>query len=72
MHRTEGYRGVAMTLNQLRYFLAVAEHENYRRAAEKLYISQPSLSRSISSLEAELGVLLFDKNGRGIELTKEG
>ena len=72
MHRTEGYRGVAMTLNQLRYFLAVAEHENYRRAAEKLYSSQPSLSRSISSLEAELGVLLFDKSGRGIELTKEG
>ncbi|WLD76191.1 LysR family transcriptional regulator [Mogibacterium neglectum] len=61
-----------MTLNQLRYFLAVAEHENYRKAAEKLYISQPSLSRSISSLETELGVLLFDKNGRGIELTKEG
>lgn len=61
-----------MTLNQLYYFQMVAQYENYRKAAEELFISQPSLSRSIASLEAELGVLLFEKNGRGIHLTKGG
>lgn len=61
-----------MTLNQVYYFQTVAKYENYRKAAEKLYISQPSLSRSMASLETELGVLLFEKNGRGIALTKAG
>ena len=59
-----------MTLNQLYYFQTVARYENYRKAAEDLYISQPSLSRSIAALENELGVLLFEKNGRGVHLTK--
>ena len=48
-----------MTLNQLKYFQAVARLQNFRAAAEELYISQPSLSRSIDSLEDELGVVLF-------------
>ena len=61
-----------MTLNQLYYFQTVARTENYRAAAEELYISQPSLSRSIDSLEKELGVTLFDRTGRGITLTKSG
>ncbi|MBQ6315025.1 MAG: LysR family transcriptional regulator [Mogibacterium sp.] len=61
-----------MTLNQLSYFRVVARLENFRAAAEELYISQPSLSRSIDSLEKELGVLLFDRSGRGIVLTKSG
>lgn len=61
-----------MTLNQVYYFRTVAKYENYRKAAEKLYISQPSLSRSMASLEEELGVLLFEKSGRGIALTKAG
>ena len=61
-----------MTLNQLYYFQMIAKYENYRKAAEELYISQPSLSRSIASLESELGVLLFEKNGRGVNLTKGG
>ena len=55
-----------MTLNQLRYFQAVARLQNFRAAAEELYISQPSLSRSIDSLEDELGVVLFERAGRGI------
>ena len=55
-----------MTFNQLLYFQTVSEYENYHKAAEKLYLSQPSLSRSISSLEKELGVMLFEKQGRGI------
>lgn len=61
-----------MTLNQLSYFRTVARTENYRAAAEELYISQPSLSRSMDSLEKELGVMLFEKSGRGIVLTKSG
>ncbi len=61
-----------MTLNQLAYFRTVARTENYHAAADELYISQPSLSRSIDSLEKELGVLLFEKSGRGIVLTKSG
>ena len=61
-----------MTLNQLNYFRVVARTENVRAAAEELYISQPSLSRSIDSLEKELGVMLFDRTGRGIALTKSG
>ena len=61
-----------MTLNQLRYFHAVATTENYRAAAEELFISQPSLSRSIDSLEQELGVVLFERVGRGVSLTRSG
>lgn len=61
-----------MTLNQLKYFQAVARTLNYRAAAEQLYISQPSLSRSIDSLEQELGVMLFERAGRGISLTGSG
>ena len=61
-----------MTLNQLRYFQAVARLQNFRASAEELYISQPSLSRSIDSLEEELGVVLFEKAGRGISLTGSG
>ena len=61
-----------MTLNQLKYFQAVARTLNFRAAAETLYISQPSLSRSIDSLEQELGVVLFERAGRGISLTGSG
>ncbi|MDD6194618.1 MAG: LysR family transcriptional regulator [Lachnospiraceae bacterium] len=61
-----------MTLNQLYYFKTVAQYENYHQAAEQLFISQPSLSRSMASLEEELGVRLFEKSGRGIVLTKAG
>lgn len=61
-----------MTLNQLNHFRVVAKYENYRKAAEELYISQPSLSRSIAALEEELQVPLFEKNGRGVNLTKGG
>ena len=61
-----------MTLNQLKYFQAVARLQNFRAAAEELYISQPSLSRSIDSLEDELGVVLFERAGRGISLTGSG
>lgn len=61
-----------MTLNQLLYFQSVAKNQHFRQAAAELNISQPSLSRSISSLEEELDILLFERSGRNIRLTKYG
>ncbi len=61
-----------MELLQLRYFLAVAELQHITKAAEALYITQPALSRSISRLEASVGVPLFNRVGMRIELNKSG
>lgn len=61
-----------MELQQIRYFYVVATYENMSKAAEKLHITQPSLSSSISRLEDELGVKLFDRVGRGIVLNEYG
>ena len=61
-----------MNLQQLYYFRKLAEVQHYTESAKALYITQPSLSDSISSLENELSVALFQKKGRGIELTKYG
>lgn len=57
---------------QLRYFIAVAESSSFSKAAKKLYITQPALSQQISKLEEELGVVLFDRNTRFIQLTAAG
>ena len=61
-----------MTLQQLTYFLAAAEHGSFSAAAESLLMAQPSLSEQIRRLEAELGVPLFMRVGRGLELTEAG
>ncbi len=61
-----------MTLQQLKYLVTVAECKNITAAAEKLYISQPSLSAAIHSLEREMGVNAFVRSNRGICITKEG
>ena len=61
-----------MNLSHLRYFVRLAETRHYTKAAEQLYISQPSLSHAISQLEHELGVPLFEKNGRNVALTRYG
>lgn len=61
-----------MNLSQLYYFKKLAELQHYAKAAKELFITQPSLSNAISSLEQELGVSLFQKTGRNIHLTKYG
>lgn len=61
-----------MTLNQLLYFQKVAKIQHFRQAAAELNISQPSLSRSMASLEEELNMILFEKVGRNVHLTKYG
>ncbi|MEI2578528.1 LysR substrate-binding domain-containing protein [Scytonema sp. PRP1] len=61
-----------MTFEQLRIFLAVAEHLHFTRAAEELYITQPAVSAAISTLEKEYGIRLFHRVGRHIEITEAG
>ncbi len=61
-----------MELSQLRAFLAAAQYENMTRAAESLHVTQPALSRTIARLEQELGVQLFDRAGRSVQLNEFG
>lgn len=61
-----------MNLEQLRYFITVAQLENISRAAEVLFINQPALSKNIMKLEAELGMPLFNRNGKKLSLNPQG
>jgi len=61
-----------MTLNELRYIVAVAQERNFRRAAEKAYISQPALSLAIQKLEEDLGLKIFERGKNDVTLTPVG
>ncbi len=61
-----------MELRHFRYFVAVAEEENVSRAALKLHVSQPGLSRQIRDLEDEIGFSLFERSAKSVRLTKAG
>src|SRR5262247_2850953 len=66
------YARPRMELRHLRYFIAVAEEENVSRAALKLHVSQPALSRQIRDLEDELGFLLLQRGAKSVRLTEAG
>lgn len=59
-------------LNLLKYFVTIAELKNITKASEKLYISQPALTKSIKQLEEEMGGKLLERKNKGVELTTEG
>lgn len=61
-----------MTLTQLNYFITIAEVKSINKAAEQLYVSQPSLTSAVQELEKELGITLFHRSGRGVTLTNDG
>ena len=61
-----------MNLDHIRYFQAIAYYEHYGRAAQALHVSQPNLNYAVTQLENELGVPLFEKQGRGVQLTRYG
>ena len=61
-----------MTITQLKYVLAVAEHQNFTKAAEKYFVTQPTLSMQIQKLEDQLDIQIFDRSKKPIELTEVG
>ena len=61
-----------MDIRVLRYFLAVAREQSFSTAAERLYLSQPTLSRQLKELEDELGKTLLIRSNKGVTLTEEG
>ena len=61
-----------MTLTQLNYLITIAETKSLNKAAEQLYVSQPSLTSAMKELEKELGIILFNRSGRGVTLTNDG
>lgn len=61
-----------MTLQQLKYIIAVAEYGSITSAAQKLLVTQPSLSKSVSELEKEMGITIFCRNNRGTYLSEDG
>ena len=67
-----GRKGITVNLSQLYYVRKLSELQHYTKAAKELYITQPALSDAIRSLEKELGVPLFQREGRNVKLTRYG
>ncbi len=61
-----------MTIQQLYYIITISEKGSFNKAAESLYISQPSLSSAVKELEKEIGITIFNRGGRGVTLTNDG
>lgn len=61
-----------MTFVQLKYILTIAETKSLNKAAEQLYVSQPSLTNALKELEKEIGITIFFRSGRGVTLTNDG
>ena len=61
-----------VTIQQLRYAVAISEAGSLNKASETLYVAQPSLTSTVRELEKELGVILFSRSGRGVTLTGDG
>lgn len=61
-----------MNLKQIEYVHCISKFGSMHKAAKELYISQPNLTKSISSLENELGITIFNRNNKGVELTQDG
>ena len=61
-----------MTIQQLKYVIAITEAGSYNKAADMLYLSQPTLTNSVRELEKELGITVFNRGGRGVSLTNDG
>jgi DNA-binding transcriptional LysR family regulator len=61
-----------VTLQQLNYVIVIAEAGSFNKAAERLYVSQPSLTSAVKELEKEIGILIFNRSGKGVTLTAEG
>ena len=61
-----------MTIQQIRYAIVIAQTGSMNKAAEKLYITQPSLTGAVRELEKELGITIFYRSGRGVSLTNDG
>jgi DNA-binding transcriptional LysR family regulator len=61
-----------MDLKRMKHAIALADELSFARAAEKLHLSQPALSRSIQTLEEDVGMLLFDRDNRNVALTTVG
>ncbi|SEK89055.1 LysR family transcriptional regulator, regulator of abg operon [Colwellia chukchiensis] len=71
-NNTCDYEGTLLKINQINAFIAIAEGNGVAGAAQKLYVSQPAITKSISNLESELGVALFDRSKHRLKLNKYG